>query len=185
MIAPVAVLFLLLNQGEIGKDDSPAGRMRAAYAKHLAAFPGDINAARILATYELEENLRPDKALTLLRDVRERDATIERLRALANRAMAESIHQRLEAGSAEKYAVIAHFRFTGGHYREAFAYYRKALRLAPDFPQVHSAIAEIYRRIGHPEWALAEARLENEHPPKDEYKAVVDHLEASRRRSSS
>jgi tetratricopeptide (TPR) repeat protein len=180
----IVALFLWLAQtpGPIAfKDDSPAARMRASLKQHLAAFPGDLNAIRVLATYELEANHSADDALALLKGAKESSAAIERLRALAHRKGAESIYQRLDAWSATKYALRARFRFVAGRYPEAFAFYRRALKLDPDFPQAHAAIAEIYRRTGHPDWAAIEERLEKGLPAENSYQLAVDHLNAEQK----
>ena len=68
-------------------------------------------------------------------------------------------------GSAELFALSGELAFDKGQLAQAFQLYRQALKLEPSFRGVHSAIAEIYRLSGHPEWAAAEAALEPRTPP--------------------
>lgn len=49
----------------------------------------------------------------------------------------------------------------------AFYFYRQALAKMPSMPGVHSAIAEVYRDTGHPDWAAVEEEKERQLPPLD------------------
>jgi tetratricopeptide (TPR) repeat protein len=51
--------------------------------------------------------------------------------------------------------------------RSAFACYRKALRAWPTLPGLHAALAGIYRRSEHPDWAAVEEQRERALAPPD------------------
>ena len=61
-------------------------------------------------------------------------------------------------------ALVADSRVQRGQYRSAFYLYRHALEKNPAMGGVHAAIAEVYRKTGHAEWAAAETRLEPAKP---------------------
>ncbi|MDQ1471829.1 MAG: hypothetical protein QOJ99_3309, partial [Bryobacterales bacterium] len=58
--------------------------------------------------------------------------------------------------SAYVYMLLAQSRADQHQYRSAYQNYRKALSLDPGLAEAHSAIADIYRATGHPDWAQAE-----------------------------
>ena len=51
--------------------------------------------------------------------------------------------------------------------RSAFARYRKALQACPTLPGLHAALAGIYRRSEHPDWAAVEEQRERDLLPPD------------------
>ena len=57
-------------------------------------------------------------------------------------------------------ALLADSRVTRRQYRSAFYLYRQALERNPAMGGVHTAIAEVYRKTGHADWAAAEAARE-------------------------
>jgi predicted Zn-dependent protease len=154
-------------------------------ARHLSAFPGDVNATRILATYQLEEKNNPEEALRLLDAVKESAVGIERLRVLANRARVEQIQRALDPGSPLTLAITAKVHLSSGRDREAFALFRRVLKLTPGYPGAHASVAEIYRRNGHPDWAAIEQRLEKDREkdlaPEGDYKLALDLLDAEQK----
>jgi tetratricopeptide (TPR) repeat protein len=65
------------------------------------------------------------------------------------------------------YALLARSQDERQQGRSAFTLYRKALQEHPDFPGVHVALAEIYLRTGHPQWAAIEEQRERTLPAAD------------------
>jgi tetratricopeptide (TPR) repeat protein len=61
-------------------------------------------------------------------------------------------------------ALVADSRVQRRQYRSAFYLYRQALEKNPAMPGVHAAIAEVYRKTGHPDWAAAEDSREPAKP---------------------
>jgi tetratricopeptide (TPR) repeat protein len=64
-------------------------------------------------------------------------------------------------------ALLGRSRAAQQQYRSAFALYRLALSRDPRLRGAHGAIAEIYRRTGHAEWAEEEERRERSLPTPD------------------
>jgi tetratricopeptide (TPR) repeat protein len=67
--------------------------------------------------------------------------------------------------SAYTLAVLANVRATQQQFSSAFFLYRQALEKNSGLRGVHQALAEIYRRTEHPDWAAVEARKEEALPP--------------------
>lgn len=63
-------------------------------------------------------------------------------------------------GSAYRDVLLAQSLATRGQDRTAFYWYRQALAKDSHFPGIHAALAQIYRRSGHPDWASIEERRE-------------------------
>lgn len=63
-------------------------------------------------------------------------------------------------GSAEWLALIADSRLEQRQYRSAFYFYKQALEKSPAFPGIHTALADLYRRTDHPDWAQLETGKE-------------------------
>jgi tetratricopeptide (TPR) repeat protein len=75
--------------------------------------------------------------------------------------------------SAYVYALLGNSRAQQQQDRSAFALYRKALEGSPDLPGVHAALAEIYRRSGHDNWAATEEQRERALPAPDCSQAIA------------
>lgn len=58
------------------------------------------------------------------------------------------------------FALLADSRSKTSQNRAAFFFYRKALAKSPGLRGLHSALADIYRRTEHPDWAASEDALE-------------------------
>lgn len=69
--------------------------------------------------------------------------------------------------SAYWYALLARSRAEQQQYRSAFYFYRKALAEAPSLRGAHAALAEIYRKTGHADWAAVEEDRERQLAPPD------------------
>lgn len=85
-------------------------------------------------------------------------------------AVARRTFERLEEtaiDSAYWAALIGRSRASQQQYRSAFALYRLALSRNPGLRGAHAALADIYRRTGHDEWADEEDRRERALPPPD------------------
>jgi len=61
-------------------------------------------------------------------------------------------------------ALIADTRVQRRQYRSAFFFYSEALKQLPNLRGVHAAMAELYRKTGHPEWAEQEDAKERSLP---------------------
>jgi len=85
--------------------------------------------------------------------------------ALARRAFERL--DKLAQGSAWWLALVAETRLSQGQYGAAFGLYREALAKMPALPEAHAALAEIYRKTGHPDWAAVEERKEQALPQPD------------------
>jgi tetratricopeptide (TPR) repeat protein len=82
--------------------------------------------------------------------------------------LAEGAFSQLEKTAPESpytLAVLANVRATQQQFSSAFFLYKQALEKDPSLRGVHQALAEIYRRTEHPDWAAVEARKEEALPP--------------------
>ncbi|MGE5644158.1 MAG: tetratricopeptide repeat protein [Acidobacteriota bacterium] len=70
-------------------------------------------------------------------------------------------------GSAWWLALVAGTRASEGRNRAAFALYREALAKMPALRGAHAAIADIYRKTNHPDWAAVEDKREQALAPPD------------------
>lgn len=75
--------------------------------------------------------------------------------------------QELDANSPYVTALIADTRVKRRQYRSAFFLYREALKKLPDLHGIHSAVAEVYRKTGHSDWAAEEDAQEAALPAPD------------------
>jgi predicted Zn-dependent protease len=75
--------------------------------------------------------------------------------------------QKLDPESAYVISLLAEARLREQQFSSAFYLYRRALERMPDLRGLHSAVAEIYRQSGHPEWAETEQQREAGLPPLD------------------
>jgi tetratricopeptide (TPR) repeat protein len=64
-------------------------------------------------------------------------------------------------------ALIGATRVQRHQYRSAFFFYREAIKGLPGLHGIHSALAEVYRSTGHPDWASEEEAKESGLPPAD------------------
>jgi tetratricopeptide (TPR) repeat protein len=75
--------------------------------------------------------------------------------------------QNADPQSAYVAALIAETRVQRRQYRSAFFFYSEALKQLPNLHGIHAALAELYRKSGHPEWAEQEDAKERELPSAD------------------
>lgn len=85
--------------------------------------------------------------------------------ALSQRAFAQL--EKSAPESAFRDALLARSRGTQQQYRSAFGLYRQALSKNPNLRGAHAAIAEVYRQMGHADWAATEQELERKIEPLD------------------
>ena len=75
--------------------------------------------------------------------------------------------QKIDAQSPYVLALVADTRAQRRQYRSAFFFYREALKGLPSLHGLHAALAEVYRKTGHADWAGAEDVKEQQLPPAD------------------
>jgi len=73
--------------------------------------------------------------------------------------------EKLARESSYWLVLVAETRVKAEHYSHAFFLYREALAKTPTLRGVHAAIAEIYRKSGHEDWAIVEEEKERQLPP--------------------
>jgi tetratricopeptide (TPR) repeat protein len=81
----------------------------------------------------------------------------------SHESLAQEAFSRLEKAAPESaytLAVLANVRVTQQQFSSAFYLYRQALEKDPGLRGVHQALAEIYRRTEHADWAAVEAKKE-------------------------
>lgn len=61
-------------------------------------------------------------------------------------------------------ALVGDTRVQRRQYSSAYFFYREALKQLPDLHGLHAALAEVYRKTGHADWAAAEAAKERALP---------------------
>lgn len=121
----------------------------------------------LLATSRFEHAAQQFQRLTELdpRDARYWEGLGFSYLGLAHRSFAAL--EKAAPDSPYVYALLARSQKERRQDRSAFALYRKALKKYPDFPGIHAALAEIYRRNGHTDWAAVEERREQALSPAD------------------
>jgi predicted Zn-dependent protease len=75
--------------------------------------------------------------------------------------------QKIDPKSSWVAALVADSRVQRRQYRSAFFFYSEALKELPRLHGLHSAMADIYRKTGHPEWASTEDVKEQSLSPAD------------------
>ncbi len=76
--------------------------------------------------------------------------------------------ERVAPESAEAAALAGDMEADREQWALAFSQYRRALALRPSFRGLHTAIASIYEKTGHPDWAATERAQEPVEPPRCE-----------------
>jgi tetratricopeptide (TPR) repeat protein len=85
-------------------------------------------------------------------------------------AMATNAFDRLQKRDQQSpyvAALIADTRVQRHQYKSAFFFYNQALKELPGIHGIHAALAEVYRKTGHPDWAATEAAKEQSLPSAD------------------
>lgn len=135
--------------------------------KALSVEPENVDARGMLAA-ALMESRRFGEAAAEYRKLS--DKTVDDPRAwyglgtayqgLATEAFEQM--QKLDMKSAWVAALVGDSRGQRGQLRSAFFFYNEALKALPKLHGLHAAMAEIYRKTGHPEWASLEDSKERE-----------------------
>jgi predicted Zn-dependent protease len=144
----------------------------APLQKALAAEPDNTDARGMLAT-ALAESKRSFDAAAQYRVLTDKTPDDPRAwyglgmsyQALSTEAFEKM--QKADPTSAWVAALVADSRVQRRQYRSAFFFYSEALKKLPKLHGVHAAMAEIYRKTGHPEWASEEDTKERSLAPAD------------------
>jgi len=152
----------------IGQPDRAVGPLERA----LAAEPANSEARGMLAAALLGSN----RALEAAAQYRKLgDGSPEDPRAWyglgksyeAIAAGAFDALQKADATSPYVSALVADTRVQRRQYRSAFFFYQEALKQRPGLHGIHAALAAVYKKTGHADWAAAEEAKENALPPAD------------------
>jgi tetratricopeptide (TPR) repeat protein len=163
-----AWLFLGLAHLDLGE---PARAIEPlTQALHLDASSVQARQALAGALFSLD---RFAEAATEYRRLAEADPVSSRAwyslgrsyEALSRRAFAEL--ERRAPDSAYWSFLAAGMRFAQRQYSTAFYLYKQALERMPALHGAHAALADIYRRTSHPDWAAIEDRRERSLGPPD------------------
>lgn len=106
---------------------------------------------------------------------------------LSHGALSRRAFDRLEKTAPQSvwwYMLLAQSKAEQEQFRTAFYLYRKALEAGPDVPGIHGALAGIYRKTGHADWAeieeLRELQVAKPGPrPPAPYQEAVAHSRQS------
>jgi predicted Zn-dependent protease len=151
------------------KADQPAKAL-PFLRKAAALDPGQMDVQRMLVQAASALNLHEEAAMHL-RKLLEAEKTEPILWSMAGKeyeALAQEALEKLEnvgPNSAYLAALVADSRVRGQQNRAAFFFYRQALERDHKLRGAHAAIAGIYRRTGHPDWAAIEERAESDLGP--------------------
>lgn len=134
--------------------------------KVVEAAPEDAGARGLLADALIsleryDEAAEQYRELTQLtpQDAKSWDGLGRSEEALARRALEKL--QDVAPGSAYWLALVAESRVKDQQYSSAFYFYRQALEHMPGLRSAHAAVAEIYRKTGHADWAAVEEEKES------------------------
>jgi predicted Zn-dependent protease len=138
----------------------------------LKAQPGN-GEIRTMLISALMDVRRFDEASVLLRQLTSsspEDAHAWYGLGMSYQGLAETAFGRLQKtdpNSPYSAALVADTRVKSRQYRSAFFFYTEALKKLPGLHGIHTAVADIYRKTGHPDWAVAEEAKEAELPAPD------------------
>jgi Putative Zn-dependent protease, contains TPR repeats len=144
----------------------------APLQKAVAADSGNNDARGMLASALLAAG-RADQAAEQYRKLTEISADDPRAwygLGKSYESIAATVFDRLRQAAPQSSfaaALVADARVQRRQYRGAFLLYREALQQSPNLHGLHAAIAEIYRKTGHPDWAEVEDAKERALPPAD------------------
>jgi len=166
--SPGANLFLGASYAALGEHAKAVEPLERV----LSRQPNDRNACAMLAE-ELLALERYDEAAGQFRKASE--LAPENPKAWyglgrSYKALSEAAYRRLETTAPDSpyaMALAADVFVQQRRYGDAFAGYRGALALAPGLHGIHGALAEVYQRTGHAEWAEIERGRERGVMPPD------------------
>lgn len=138
----------------------------------LKAQPKNRHAREMLAAAYMDEK-RFDQAAAQLRELTAMapdDAHAWFGLGMSYQGAADAAFERLQKADATSpyvAALVADTRVKRRQYRSAFFFYSEALKALPNLHGVHTALAEVYRKTGHPDWASQEDAKEAALPELD------------------
>jgi predicted Zn-dependent protease len=144
----------------------------APLEKAVAITPKDPNARGLLADALMAVN-RSSEAAAQYRTLTEASPDDPRAwygLGMSYQGIATGAFDRLQkADPTSPYvsALVAETRVQRRQYSSAFFFYNEALKQLPRLHGVHAALAEVYRKTGHPDWAAAEDAKERTLPAPD------------------
>ncbi|MDE3168462.1 MAG: tetratricopeptide repeat protein [Acidobacteriota bacterium] len=150
--------------------DRPAEAL-APLRKALTIKP-DVETRGMLANALLEAK-RPEEAeaeYRKLTDAAPNDARVWYGLGMAYQAIAGKAFDQLQRGnpvSPYVSALVADTRVQRKQYRSAFFFYGEAAKQLPQLHGIHAALADLYRKTGHNDWASEEDARESALPPAD------------------
>jgi tetratricopeptide (TPR) repeat protein len=140
--------------------------------KIVSAEPANGEARGMLAAALLDAG-RFDEAAARYREVANADPNDARAwygLGMSYQGLAGSAFDKLQkANPTSPYvaALVADTRVQKRQYRSAFFFYNETLKQLPNLHGIHSALADVYRKTGHPDWGAAEDAKEAALPPAD------------------
>ena len=165
---PGANLFLGASYAALGEHAQAVEPLERVFSR----LPNDRNACAMLAE-ELLALERYDEAAKLFRKSSELAPQSPKAwygLGRSDQALSEAAYRRLESTAPDspyRMALSAGVFLEQRRYGDAFAGFRGALALAPGLHGIHGALAEVYQRTGHSDWALVERERERSVPPVD------------------
>lgn len=144
----------------------------APLEKALAADPANRDARAMLAdacmdTGRFEQAAEHYRKLT---SVAPDDARLWYGLGMSYQSIATAALERLQQADPQSpylAALVAGTRVQRRQYRSAFFFYREALKQLPNLHGIHTALADVYRKTGHVDWAAEEEAKESALPPPD------------------
>jgi tetratricopeptide (TPR) repeat protein len=144
----------------------------APLRKAVNAKPDDHETRGLLASALLDAK-RPDEAGVEYRKLT--DAVSDDPRAWyglgmtyqAAAAAAFDQLQKADATSPYVAALVAETRVQRRQFRSGFFFYNEAAKQLPNLHGIHAALADVYRKTGHSDWAAEEDAKERALPPAD------------------
>jgi tetratricopeptide (TPR) repeat protein len=166
------VLPALITLGSAKAALNLPGEAIAPLRKALALKPGDHETRGLLASALLDAK-RLDEAGVEYRKLA--DATPDDPRAwyglgMMYQAIAGSAFdqlQRTDATSPYVSALVAETRVQRRQYRSGFFFFNEAAKQLPHLHGIHAALADVYRKTGHSDWATEEDARERALPAAD------------------
>jgi predicted Zn-dependent protease len=163
-----ASLFLGMAHMELGQPD----RAVEPLEKFVAAQPDNREARQILADALLTLE-RPEAAARHFRTLTEQDPQDPRAwygLGSSYEAVSGDAFEELQVSwpdSVEILLLVADLMVSQERDKSAFALYREALEKRPGMADVHEALAALYERSDHPDWAAVERDKARALPPPD------------------
>jgi predicted Zn-dependent protease len=144
----------------------------APLRKAVNAKPGDTETRGLLASALLEAKQLNEAAAEYrkLTAALSNDPRAWYGLGMAYQASAAAAFEQLQkADPTSPYvsALLAETRVQRRQYRSGFFFYNEAARQLPNLHGIHAALADVYRKTGHADWAAEEDAKERDLPPAD------------------